>query len=127
MLILVGTYVAFGRDAGPDDPKVRYRSFIRSRGIDVEISSSLAENLLVHKEDAIVRRPAMGARIMGTVVIAIEIERDGTVRHQIVLTGPKLLQHAAIEAVRKYKYKPYVRNGVLTRVGSTVSMQFAPQ
>ena len=69
----------------------------------------------------------MGARNMGTVVIAIEIERDGTVRHQIVLTGPKLLQHAAIEAVRKYKYKPYVLNGVPTRVGSTVSIHFDPQ
>ena len=64
----------------------------------------------------------MAARVTGTVVVAIEIDRNGDVLHPKVVTGPRMLQKAVLDAVRKYKYKPYLLNGKPIEVETTVSV-----
>jgi TonB family protein len=75
------------------------------------ISPEVAETLITHKEELAWKHRGMEARISATVVVGIEISKDGSVLHPIVLSGPRMLQQAVLDAVRKYKFKPYLING----------------
>jgi protein TonB len=65
----------------------------------------------------------MAARVTGTVVLAITIDKEGNVLHPKVVSGPKMLQKMVLDAVRKYKYKPYLLNGKAVEVETTVSVR----
>ena len=122
---LAATVVA--QQNGSPDPQERFALFNRQLaqdGIHAQIGQVVAEKLLLHKEEPVVKKPPMGARVMGTVVVAFEIDSKGTVRHPIVISGPKMLQQAAIEAVKKYRYKPYILNKEPISVGTMASIYF---
>jgi protein TonB len=90
---------------------------------EIQISSVVAEKLLVHKvEPDACPHVAMAARVTGTVVVAFEIDQKGNVLHLKVVSGPKMLQKAVFDAVRKYKYNPYLLNGKAVEVETTVSV-----
>lgn len=87
---------------------------------EVQISAGVAEKLLIHKADIICPRIAMPAHVIATVVVAIEIDKNGDVLHPKVISGPAMLQKRVVDAVRKYKYKPYLLNGKAVSVETTV-------
>jgi protein TonB len=58
----------------------------------------------------------------GTIVVVIEIGRNGDVLHPRVISGQALLSNPVLDAVRKYKYKPYLINGKAVEVETTVSV-----
>jgi protein TonB len=89
---------------------------------EIQISSGVAEKLLIHKAEIICPRIPMAARVTGTVVVAIVIDKNGDVLHPKVISGPAILKKPVIDAVRKYKYKPYQLNGKAVEVETTVSV-----
>jgi protein TonB len=90
---------------------------------EIQISAGVAEKLLIHKVDLdACPHIGMAARVTGTVVVAIAIDKEGNVLHPKVVSGPKLLQKMVLDAVRKYKYKPYLLNGKAIEVETTVSV-----
>jgi protein TonB len=60
----------------------------------------------------------------GTVVIQAIIARDGRIESAHVLSGPPLLQAAALDAVRSARYHPYLLNSQPTEVETTISINF---
>ena len=62
--------------------------------------------------------------IQGTVLLQAVIGADGTVRQLRVIDGHPLLAPAAMEAVRRWKYKPYSLNGKAVEVETTVIVNF---
>jgi TonB family protein len=68
---------------------------------------------------------AKAARIQGVVVLQAVISKDGTVESLQVLEGPPLLQQAALDAVKTWKYRPYLLNGEPVAVGTTINVVFA--
>lgn len=66
----------------------------------------------------------MAARVTGTVMIGMDIGIQGNVLHPVVISGPKMLRQAALDAVRQYKYKPYLLKGKPVQVETTVSVPF---
>ena len=73
------------------------------------ISSKVAESLLVHRvEPTLPSSETIGARVSGTVVVAFEITKEGKVRHATAVSGPRLLQKPVLDAVRQWKFKPFV-------------------
>jgi periplasmic protein TonB len=50
---------------------------------------------------------AKEARIQGRVVLQAEISKDGIVQNLQLVSGDPVLAQAAIDAVKKWKYKPY--------------------
>jgi len=68
---------------------------------------------------------AKAARIQGTVVLQAVISKDGTVENLQVLEGPPLLQQAALDAVKTWKYRPYLVNGEPVTVRTTIHVVFA--
>ena len=61
----------------------------------------------------------MPPRITGTVVVAFTLDKDGNVRQPTVISGPALLRKPVLDAVRNYKYKPYIQNGKAFEVEAT--------
>jgi protein TonB len=64
-------------------------------------------------------------RIEGTVVMEAAIDEDGRVREPFVISsaGP-LLDMAAMDAVRKWRYQPLTIDGVPICVTTTISVVF---
>jgi protein TonB len=67
---------------------------------------------------------ARSARIQGTVVLQATISKGGTIENLRVLSGPPMLQQAAIQAVRTWRYKPYLLNGEPVEVETQVNVDF---
>lgn len=87
---------------------------------EIQIGRSIAERLLIHKVDPVFKNPAMAAKVTGTVVVDVEIDKNGDVDFAKVLSGPRMLRQPVLDAVRKYKYKPYLLKGKPVAVESTV-------
>jgi protein TonB len=60
------------------------------------------------------------ARVDGTVVLAATIAKSGAIENLHVVSGPPLLTSAAMDAVRTWRYRPYVLNREPVEVETTV-------
>jgi TonB family protein len=67
---------------------------------------------------------ARQARIQGMVVLDADISRDGTVDALKLVSGHPLLVPAALEAVKQWRYKPYVLNGRPVPVNTQIVVNF---
>ncbi len=68
---------------------------------------------------------ARASRVQGTVRIQAIVQRDGTIGHLQVLSGPPLLVNAAIEAVQRWRYRPTLLNGEPVEVITEIEVNFA--
>jgi protein TonB len=63
-------------------------------------------------------------RIEGIVVLMAVIGKDGTVRDVRVESGLPVLAQAAIEAVKQWRYRPYLLNGEPVEIDSQITINF---
>jgi periplasmic protein TonB len=91
----------------------------------VRVSQGVIAGLLVRKVTPTYPQMAKIARVQGPVVLAAVIDKDGTIQNLHVLsTASPLLNQAAIDAVRQWKYKPYVLNGEPVVVDTQITVNF---
>ena len=64
------------------------------------------------------------ARIEGTVVLLAVIGTDGSVKDVRVEDGLPILAQAAIDAVKQWRYKPYLVDGEPVEVDSRITINF---
>ena len=62
--------------------------------------------------------------MQGTVVLQATISKSGTIENLRVMSGPAMLQQAALDAVRTWRYRPYLLNGEPVEVETTVNVVF---
>ena len=67
---------------------------------------------------------AVSARIEGRVVIDCVIDEEGRVSDIVVVAGHPLLDAAAVDAVREWRYRPTLLNGVRIAVQLQVMVMF---
>jgi len=67
---------------------------------------------------------ARTAHVEGTVVIQAIISKSGAIESAHVISGPIMLQSAALQAVRNARYRPYLLNQQPTEVETTFSINF---
>lgn len=67
---------------------------------------------------------AQASRVQGVVILEAVIGEDGTVQHVRVLRSQPLLQDAAVEAVRQWRFTPTLLNGQPVPVVMTVTVAF---
>jgi protein TonB len=67
---------------------------------------------------------AIASHVQGTVVLAATISRTGAIENLRLLTGPPMLTAAAEDAVRTWRYRPYMLNGEPVEVETTVNVIF---
>ena len=67
---------------------------------------------------------AVQARVQGVVILEAVVDSSGRVEDVRVLRSIRLLDAAAIEAVRKWRYSPLFLNGTAERFVLTVTVSF---
>lgn len=94
-------------------------------GRPVRITSWAADGLLVRKVPPSYPLEAKLVRLEGTVVVKAVIDRSGEVSEVNALSGPPLLESAAVDAVKQWQYHPYAVNGQPVDVETTIEVVFA--
>jgi TonB family protein len=91
----------------------------------VKIAAGTASGLLVKKVPPSYPLAAKLVRLEGTVVVRAVIEKTGDVAEVYALSGPPILESAAVDAVKQWQYRPYVQNGQPVDVETTIEVVFA--
>jgi periplasmic protein TonB len=87
--------------------------------------SHMMEGNLVYKVQPVYPALARAARIQGAVVIRAVISRTGTIENLQTLSGHPMLVGAALDAVRQWRYRPYILNGDPVEVETQVTVNFS--
>jgi periplasmic protein TonB len=90
----------------------------------VAISAGVASGMIIHKTPPVYPKFAQDAHITGTVVLKATITKQGSIEGIQVLSGPKLLAPSAVDAVKTWKYKPYMLDGQPVSVETNVTVVF---
>lgn len=91
----------------------------------VKISDGVAKGYLVHQTRPVYPAIGVASRTQGTVTLTAIISKNGTIENLRVLSGPQLLQQAAIDAVREWRYRPYMLNGDPVEVETQINVIFS--
>jgi protein TonB len=91
----------------------------------VRVSSGVSTGLLIKKVTPNYPQLAKQARIQGSVVLQAEISKEGTIQNLQLISGHPMLAPAAIEAVKQWRYKPYLLNGEPVAVETQVVVNFS--
>ena len=90
----------------------------------IRVSAHVAEANLIHDVQPQYPPEAGRERVEGTVVLLAVIGTDGTVKDLRVESGPSVLAQAAIDAVKQWRYKPYLLNGSPVEIDSRITINF---
>jgi periplasmic protein TonB len=90
----------------------------------VRLPSRLVESTLIYKTIPQYPIIAKTVGVQGTVVLQATISKSGTIENLQVISGPQMLQQAAISAVKTWRYRPYLLNDQPVEVETTVSVIF---
>jgi protein TonB len=90
----------------------------------VKISSGVMAGMLLLKTTPMYPPIARAARVQGTVVLQASISKTGAIENLHVVSGPAMLQQAALDAVRSWRYKPYLLNNEPVEVETQVNVIF---
>jgi protein TonB len=90
----------------------------------VRVSQGVTQGLLIRKIQPNYPPLARQARIQGSVLLQAEISKDGTIENLRLISGHPMLAPAAIEAVKQWKYKPYILNGEPVEVETQITVNF---
>jgi protein TonB len=90
----------------------------------VRVSQGVTQGLLIRKIQPNYPPLARQARIQGSVLLQAEISKDGSIENLHLISGHPMLAPAAIEAVKQWKYKPYILNGEPVEVETQITVNF---
>lgn len=82
------------------------------------------EDHLISKIDPVYPQMAKIAHIQGQVVLQCVVNEKGDIADVKAISGHPILIQSAIDAVKQWKYKPFLLNGNAVSVESTVTVSF---
>jgi protein TonB len=88
------------------------------------VSQGVTAGLLIRRIEPIYPPIARQARVQGQVLLAAIISKDGDIKELVLVSGHPMLSPAAIEAVRKWHYRPFLLNGEPVEVETQVTVTF---
>ena len=90
----------------------------------LRISSGVAEGNLVNKVEPQYPQMAKVAHVQGDVVLQALISKGGAIENLRAVSGHPILIQAAMEAVKQWRYRPYLLNGEPVEVETTITVKF---
>ena len=91
----------------------------------IRVSQGVTQGLLIKKVQPVYPPLARQARIQGNVLLQAEISTEGTIENLHLISGHPMLAPAAIEAVKQWRYKPYILNGEPVPVETQITVIFS--
>ena len=96
----------------------------RARVAPLPVSTGVLQGMLLAPIRPVYPVIAKAAGVQGTVIVEAVISRKGTIESLRVVSGPQMLQNAALEAIREARYQPFRLNGEPTEVQTTITVNF---
>ena len=112
-----GVFGGMGLNSGPTVVKAKPAGPAR-------ISGGVMQGQIINRTQPVYPPIAKAAHVGGTVVLHAIISMAGTFENLTAVSGPAMLLGAAIDAVRQWRYKPYLLNGDPTEVDTTITVNF---
>ncbi len=93
----------------------------------IRVSSGVAEEQIIQRVDPVYPKEAQENHIQGDVVLTATISKEGNIINLKLVSGHPLLADAATEAVKQWKYRPYLLNGEPVEIETTVTVRYSQQ
>ena len=93
----------------------------------ISVPSGLAMGLLIQKTQPVYPLIAKTGQVSGTIVLAATISKTGNVENLRVVSGPVMLRMSAVNAVRTWRFKPYILYNQPTAFETTINVHFCGQ
>jgi len=93
-------------------------------GLSAPVSQGVTGGKLVHRVAPAYPAQARQMRLEGTVILAAMVMEDGTVRDVKVVEGAPVLAQSAVDAVKRWRYKPYQLDGKPVKNETTITINF---
>jgi periplasmic protein TonB len=106
-----------GMGSAPPPPKPKQTGPLR-------VGGSVQAARIINRVQPVYPPLARQTRINGTVRLHAIISKDGTIIQLEVISGHPLLQQAALDAVRQWRYQPTLLNGEPVEVDTTIDVIF---
>lgn len=90
----------------------------------IRVSQGVTQGMVIRKVEPAYPKIALGARITGVVLLKAVINKDGEIKELQVVSGHPMLVPAAIEAVKQWRYRPYLLNGEPVEVETNITVTF---
>lgn len=94
--------------------------------LTVPISQGVSGGALLHRVMPVYPSEARQLHVQGTVVLEATINENGLIENLKVISGSPLLSKSALEAVRKWRYSPYLLNGKPIAKDTQINITFIP-
>ena len=92
----------------------------------MRIGGQITAPALVHRVEPTYPGIAVAAQVTGMVILEAVVDTEGCVESVKVLRPVNLvLDHAAVEALKQWRYSPLILNGVPTSFVLTVTFNFS--
>ncbi|HEY9126741.1 MAG TPA: M56 family metallopeptidase [Acidobacteriaceae bacterium] len=91
----------------------------------IHVKADVLQGNLISQVQPVYPQEAKEHRIEGKVTLKAIIGKEGAVEELMVQDGPKELQQSALDAVRQWKYRPYLLNGNPIEVESTINVIYS--
>jgi protein TonB len=88
------------------------------------VATAVKEPALVHRVDPVYPVLAVSAGLEGTLILEAIVDRDGRVESLRVLRSQGVLDRAALDAVKQWRYSPVLLNGQPEKFILTVVVSF---
>ena len=90
----------------------------------LRVSPETMGKRIVTKAEPVYPEAARKAGMQGLVVLGAVIAPDGSVKRLRPVSGPDLLVQSATEAVKSWKFEPYLSSGKAVEVETTIAVEF---
>lgn len=91
----------------------------------IRISQGVIQGLCINRVAPVYPKLALNARVQGNVQLRAIISKTGEVTDLQVLSGHPLLVPAALNAVRQWRYRPYLLNAEPVEVETNITVNFS--
>lgn len=98
-----------------------------SEQMPLTVPAAVAKQHLVRGTAAVYPKVEKGRRIQGVVALEVSIGKDGRIKNGHFLTGPPQLAWAAVHAISKWRFRPFLVDGTPRKVNTVVEITFAPR
>jgi TonB family protein len=94
-------------------------------GTRIRVSPGIAQGMVLTRVPPVYPAEAKAAKVQGIVVLQAIIATDGSVKSlHVINSASPLLDQAALDAVKQWKYRGYVLNGTPVEVDTQVTVNF---
>jgi protein TonB len=90
----------------------------------LKVSQGVTQGMLLKRVQPIYPHSAMQMRIAGSVQLQAIIDKAGNIASVKVLNGDPILAKAATDAVKQWKYKPYMLDGEAVDIQTQITVNF---